>query len=64
MITHYSITSEIARQRHEQIATTIAASRRPRPDGRRRWSKRHFRRRSDTAITPAPAPISRTATAA
>lgn len=56
MITHYAITTELGRQRRAEIAASVAASRRPRSEGRRRWSDRSLRYRlSDTATAAATA---------
>jgi hypothetical protein len=61
MTTHYTIVAEIDRQRREQIAASIAASRRHRPQGRRRWWERHFLHRPGTTVSPTAAAPSRIA---
>jgi hypothetical protein len=57
MITHYAITTELARQRRAEIAASVATSRRPRFEGRRRWTVPSLRqhRLSDTAPAAVPA---------
>lgn len=65
MITHYAISTELGRQRQAEIAASFAASRRPRTQGRRRWSARSLRHRlSYTATATAARSMLRRLTAA
>ena len=61
LTTHYTIAAEIGRQCREQIAASIAASRRRRRHGRRwRWGPA-FPRRPASTTAPTAAATSRSA---
>ncbi|MEP7020681.1 MAG: hypothetical protein ABI808_08520 [Pseudonocardiales bacterium] len=63
MITHYAITMELGQQRRAEIAAGVAASRRPRSEGRQRWSALRSLRRhlTDPVTAAAPAGMTRAA---